>query len=312
MCGSGATFVHGNKILGSGEVVAAPEIRSMWENDSKKLKSLQKELTVRRNGLLRERDTIFPAIKLQAFTAAPVRRAPDDILLEIFKALQTMYDHDAMKSAAAAELRVGSNRNPNTPDVRRGPGLLLSRVCSRWRTIACGYSPFWSKFSFHLFQRGTPELVAVYLERSRPALLAVEIDTTSRQGDDPYPRRYYPRGDYAMSLLAAHSDHLFELHVIAYKKTSLPSLRPLHRNLPRLGILDIPVFSTISNEFEVVPRLHTLRLGNAQELTEAAHKFDRTQIRTLILCDANGHQLLPYPNATDLACVETSWVPPPS
>ncbi|KAJ7729789.1 hypothetical protein B0H16DRAFT_1428116 [Mycena metata] len=62
----------------------------------------------------------------------------------------------------------------------------------------------------------------------------------------------------------------------------------------------------VSSKFWVVPRLHTLRLGSHRQLAEAAYNFDRTQIRTLALCDPNGHQLLPYPNVTDLTCIESS------
>ncbi|KAJ7911933.1 hypothetical protein B0H13DRAFT_2660339 [Mycena leptocephala] len=266
-----------------------------------RLPNVRRRLAARRLALLRERKAITHQITLAAFASSPMRRIPADVLLEIFKVLKSIVDGVKTPKTQNDDGKV--TESPEINSVGHDVGTILSKVCSGWRAVACDYPRLWSSFSFSLFSKGSADLVEVYLERSRSRPLTIEINTqTYTQGRS---------SQRAIDLLADHSHHLLELRVFTGLRIgdtipALPSFQPLRGNLPYLELLQIPVWSSLANEFEFVPRLHTLRLCGLQELTETDHKFDRTQIRSLTLRDASGHQLLQYPNVTDLTCVESS------
>ncbi|KAJ7900404.1 hypothetical protein B0H13DRAFT_2275353 [Mycena leptocephala] len=234
-----------------------------------RLPNVRRRLAAWRLALLRERKATTHQLTLAAFAPSPVRRIPADVLLEIFKVLKSI-----VKTPKTQNDDGKVTESPEVHFVGHDVGTILSK--------------------------GSADLVEVYLERSRSRPLTIEINTQT-----------YTQGRSSQRAIDLLADHLLELRVfmglrIGDAIPALPSFQPLRGNLPYLEVLQIPVWSSLANEFEFVPRLHTLRLCGLQELTQADHKFDRTQIRSLTLRDASGHQLLQYPNVADLTCVESS------
>ncbi|KAJ7924568.1 hypothetical protein B0H13DRAFT_1977541 [Mycena leptocephala] len=281
-----------------GQAPISSEDLDQLQRDIARLQHWRRRLDAKTGALLREGNAIAHQITLEAFVSAPVRRLPPDVLLGIF----VEFTADMVKPPTIiADERV--IKAPEIPGVGHGAGPLLCQVCSAWRTIACDYPFLWSSFSFPLFASASADLVDIYLDRSRSAPLTIEIDTRILT-------EHKSTGQRAIGLLAEHSHHLLELRILCDGTAVsgfqyLPSFQPLRGNLPLLEVLQIRVWPSLSNEFEYVPRLRTLRLRSVEELTQAHHQFDRTQIRSLTLRDASGHQLLEYPNVTDLTCFET-------
>ncbi|KAJ6471236.1 hypothetical protein C8R47DRAFT_1147569 [Mycena vitilis] len=270
-----------------------------WNKETIRLQNLHQKLDAERRALLREHSAIIVPITLDAFTSSPVRRIPHDVLMEIFTALKRV--------AQKASDIVG---------IGHGTGPILSRVCSQWRAIACDHVLLWSSFSFPILARNSAQLVKLYLQRSKSAPLSVEIDASSHMEAGS-------TGEEAITLLAAHSQRLFELRIFADQwvrglgaeglgaegdvvvHISIPSLQPLRGHLSSLEVLELPLWPGLSNEFASVPRLHTLRIcsSNAGSI-DHGHHFDCSLIRQLSLYDGNGDVLAAYPNVTDLTCLE--------
>ncbi|KAJ7656006.1 hypothetical protein DFH06DRAFT_1473752 [Mycena polygramma] len=285
---------------GSSRVFLGPRLDATnlyrLDKETTRLQVLRKKLEAEQRSLTREHDAIVDPITLDAFASAPVRQIPGDVLREIFVALNCAADkHNRLTSGP---------KGPNIVDVGQGAGPVLSRVCSQWRAVACDHALLWSSFSFPILAKNSAQWVELYLQRSNSAPLTVQIDARTHI-------QTRSTGEHAIALLAAHSQRLFKLQILANQHAgqvfiSIPSLQPLRGNLSSLEILQIPVWPGLSDEFAIVPRLHTLRLCSSNAgLIEHAHHFDRSQICRLTLCDANGGKLVAYPNVTDFTCLET-------
>ena len=109
--------------------------------------------------------------------AAPIRRIPQEILSEIFL-------HCLMDSS-------------NSFNVTIAP-LLLTFVCSRWRTVAIFTPRLWSSISLDVVS-GTTEMLQTWLSRSGMSPLKLVIDLESMDNDGTT----YPR----INTLVSHSHH---------------------------------------------------------------------------------------------------------
>ncbi|KAJ7603685.1 hypothetical protein DFH06DRAFT_328383 [Mycena polygramma] len=279
----------------------APPPWAQWATETTRLRDLCRRLDEKRAALLRERNAIVPSIPLDAFVSAPVRQIPEDVLRQIFAALNCTVDKP--KSVRSGDVTA----KRNIVGVGHGTGSVVSRVCSQWRAVAWDHPLLWSSFSFPILADNSAQLVELYLQRSKSAPLTVEIDATRRPHAETGST-----GERAIALLAAHSQRLFELQIFTNQPAgevliSIPSLQPMRGNLPSLEILQIPVWPAMSNEFARIPRLHTLRLCSPHSgRIEHGQHFECSRVRRLTLCDANGDELAAYPNVTDFTCVETA------
>ncbi|KAJ7777166.1 hypothetical protein B0H16DRAFT_1406708 [Mycena metata] len=140
----------------------------------------KKSLLRQREKLHRQDAALQPPLTLELFRAAPIRRVPADVLVEIFM---------AMKSERIE--RVG-NVIP-----------VISRVCGEWRAVALDHPALWASFAFSL--RETDDRVVsrlkLYLERSKTVPLTIEVDARTR------PTDYYSVAR-AIDLMAAHSERI--------------------------------------------------------------------------------------------------------
>ncbi|KAJ7656022.1 hypothetical protein DFH06DRAFT_1199968 [Mycena polygramma] len=289
-------------------IVASADL-DHWNKETIRLNNLRQRLDAERRALLREHNAIIDPITLDAFASSPVRQIPGDVLMEIFTALKRAAHKPNSSYAPGSDGALV--KAPDIVGVGHGTGPILSRVCSQWRAVACDHALLWTSFSFPILAKNSAQLVELYLQRSKSAPLTVEIDARSHI-------EARSTGEDAITLLAAHSQRLFELRIFADQwlgggegdvvvHISIPSLQPLRGHLSSLEVLQLPLWPGLSNEFASVPRLHTLRIcsSNAGSIDHGLH-FDRSLIRRLSLYDGDGDVLAAYPNVTDFTCLETT------
>ncbi|KAJ7776331.1 hypothetical protein B0H16DRAFT_1879675 [Mycena metata] len=264
---------------------------------------LQQEYDSQRAPLLRERAALEEPILLPKFSAAPMRRVPTEMLLEIFAAVQSS------DNAGTSSPQPSGIQEPRR--VGQGPIVLLSQVCAEWRAIVCGCPAFWSSFAFPLFsQTNVIGLVAIYLQRAKSAPLTVQLDLFQSQEDDG------STGVPAITLLAQHSQSLVDFrfvppwglgargHFMYYgRDIRLPRLSPFHGNLPRLEVLSLPAWAADSfRAFTSAPQLHTLKLlGDDHQPHQG---FFRDQIQSILLHNPDGPTVSWYRNLTHLTCYQ--------
>jgi hypothetical protein len=145
-------------------------------------------------------------ITLAAFSSAPVRRVPADVLVEIFMAVQSMAEIAALSKSA--DTRLKGWEKPELLAVGHGPATVISQVSSGWRETAFGHPALWSSFSFSPYGSQKSDLAALYLERARSAPLTVEIVLSPSSEDQA-------KADRAIAVLAASALTLFELRFVA-------------------------------------------------------------------------------------------------
>ncbi|KAJ7141628.1 hypothetical protein C8R46DRAFT_1046844 [Mycena filopes] len=177
-------------------------------------------------------------ITLESFESSPIRRVPIEILVAIFMAVRP---HDVERAG-------------------RGPIPVLLEVCGEWRAIACAVPELWSSFSRVSIPRvGGPhiKLVELYLERSKAALLTVEVyPEFGRRGLRTVDALIKPM----LSLLAAHSERLYCLRLLG-EWWMLPPHGFFGGRLSNLKILHLESLGPhSSNEFQLAPRLLTVIL----------------------------------------------------
>ncbi|KAJ6502715.1 hypothetical protein C8R47DRAFT_1193052 [Mycena vitilis] len=226
----------------------------------------------RHSAYLRWEAALCIPITLEAFRAAPVRKLPAELVVQIILAgrpernLPFLYD-----------------------SVPR-----LSQVCGEWRAITATHPTMWASFSFGVFDARPSTLgwLGLYLERSKSAPLAVQLDATRRLGKAP-------SASGALALLATHSERLYSLTVVGHVWPDL-ILSGLHLRLPRLENLRLPYWFNDESyhQFEICPRLHTLTLdGTAPQ----PPSLPLSQIRTLhIMGCTNPAELLQFSNISSL------------
>ncbi|KAJ7924580.1 hypothetical protein B0H13DRAFT_2315297 [Mycena leptocephala] len=220
-------------------------------------------LDSKRDILLRERTALHHEITVAAFSSAPVRRVPADVLVEIFMAVQSMAKITALYKSA--DSRLGGGEMPELLAVGHGPATVISQVSSGWRETACDHPALWSSFPFSPYDSQKTDLAALYLERARSAPLTVEMVLSPSSKDQA-------KADRAIAVLAASALTLFELrfatdnerpaarYSMGRTTEALPSFKPLRSGLPHLEILQIPELLAVTEAFEFVPSLHTLNI----------------------------------------------------
>ncbi|KAJ7905874.1 hypothetical protein B0H13DRAFT_2334076 [Mycena leptocephala] len=151
--------------------------------------ALQKQ----REALRRRESALLPPLTLELFRAAPLRRCPVDILLEIFTVAK-----------------------PGIQPLGEGILPLLSQVCGTWRAVAHDHPALWSSFSFSLFDLDFASVrwLELHLENSRTASLTIEVDATQRPRDSL-------RVSQAVTLIAAHSERLHNFRLTGTKWDSI-------------------------------------------------------------------------------------------
>ncbi|KAJ7679492.1 hypothetical protein DFH06DRAFT_511979 [Mycena polygramma] len=233
-----------------------------------------------RDGLLREEAALRVPLTLEAYRAAPIRRLPVDLVVEILMA------------AKPKQLEPAG----------RGIVPLLSQVCQEWRDLACDHAALWASFSFALFDADAAALgwLQTYLVRSKAALLTLEVDATKQF------RKSRP-ALHALDLLAAHSERLRSLSLVGSHWSSV-TLHGFHSRLPRLEKLQFPhMDAEFDQQFAVAPRLHTLTLQS----TVPPDGVPVSQITSLYIVGAlSPADLLDFSNMTSLAFTFTGEVYP--
>ncbi|KAJ7601847.1 hypothetical protein DFH06DRAFT_1399907 [Mycena polygramma] len=146
----------------------------------------QKALNKRRELLQRRESALLHPLTVEVFRAAPVRRVPDDVLLEIF---------------AAA-------RSETIPVLGEGIIPALSQVCQQWRAVTHERPFFWSSMSFSLkdLNLGTFRWLKFHLEKSASVMLTIQVDATSNPSSKVPDRLPLLRA--AVDLIDAHSTRL--------------------------------------------------------------------------------------------------------
>ncbi|KAJ6476533.1 hypothetical protein C8R47DRAFT_660962 [Mycena vitilis] len=240
----------------------------------------RERLEHQRDGLLREEVALRVPLTLEAYRAAPIRRLPVDLVVEIFTA------------AKPKQLEPAG----------RGIVPLLSQVCQEWRDLACDHAALWASFSFALFDAEAAALawLQTYLVRSKAALLTLEVDATKQF------RKSRP-ALHALDLLAAHSERLRNLSLVGSHWSSV-TLHGFQSRLPRLEKLQFPhMDAEFDQQFAVAPRLHTLTLQS----TVPPDGVPVSQITSLHIVGAlSPADLLDFSNMTSLAFTFTGEVYP--
>ncbi|KAJ7096990.1 hypothetical protein C8R43DRAFT_1141602 [Mycena crocata] len=187
-----------------------------------------------------------------------------------------------------------------------GTGILpvISSVSAEWRTVACQYPALWTSFSCDIYRSdGEVNLVETYLQRSKSAPLSVILDTGSDRRHhlidarnlahftaNPAPgrgpllsmaqlnQRARDLGISAriIAFLAQHSEHVYKLQLTGRNWVSHNQITGFHGRLPLLEIVQLD--SSVSTEFELAPRLHTVFLDGHR-----SGNIPMAQIRSLHL-----------------------------
>ncbi|KAJ7141631.1 hypothetical protein C8R46DRAFT_1318167 [Mycena filopes] len=168
-------------------------IRELCKQLALKLQSVEQKLaltksqvyrtTTKRKGLreqqkrlVRTMSALQPALTLERFREAPIRRLPVDVLAEIF-------------------------RPPDILPLGTGSLSIVSRVCRWWRAVVLEHPTFWASFSLSLNDSIAPEWLAIYLERSRTVPSTIDFQATGY---------YWQWGvtSTELQVLAAHAERL--------------------------------------------------------------------------------------------------------
>ncbi|KAF8216820.1 hypothetical protein K438DRAFT_1797888 [Mycena galopus ATCC 62051] len=234
----------------------------------------------RRAALLRKETALRLPITLKDFRAAPIRRLPTDLILEIFMA----------------------TKSKRLETVGRGTVPVLPQVCQEWRAISCDHAPLWTSFTFALFdtRRSALPWLEIYLDRSKAASLMIEVDATMR------PPKSGPAAR-AIELVAQHSDRLYSFSLVGSHWGRI-DLTGFEGRLPRLEVLRLPdLYDEAHQQFKVAPLLHSLTLQSA----DTPDGIPRSQVRSLhILRDLSPAGLLRFCNLHSLVCILAGAIDP--
>ncbi|KIK54327.1 hypothetical protein GYMLUDRAFT_232201, partial [Collybiopsis luxurians FD-317 M1] len=156
--------------LRQGEFVDSPslisEIDPFVEGATSRLVEYNRHITQMEDalqGLKSIRDKFKRSMDVTMTLSAPVRRLPEDVLVEIF----SIYIENS--------------------GLRSGPNFLLSRICTFWRKVVFSRPSFWTSFSLDLralrsWEKKGSEILTILsacLSRSAdaPLSLSVELDS---------------------------------------------------------------------------------------------------------------------------------------
>lgn len=232
-----------------------------------------------------EQHAIRRAISDYARISHPLRRFPDDILIEIFLlALGTLPMEDVTKQVATWPRSL--NMLP----------LILSHVCAQWRAVAIGCSPLWSHFIIDFERHRVPSQktlhrYGVWLQRSGGSPLHVWLDAFSggdvdreqpqRRGFEPSSSRPPLFGAHIQSpitenhpllTLITPSSPRWRTLTIRSHPAFIPCLRKLRGSFHSLDFLSVRYrgrvyheAQNISNLLNPVPQLRNIQLYDVSE-----------------------------------------------
>ncbi|KAJ7168851.1 hypothetical protein C8R46DRAFT_1092657 [Mycena filopes] len=240
------------------------------------------DLDAKQAALIHKRVVCAHIITAEAFQSAPIRRVPDDILIEIFAAV------------TAGELE----------PVGTGFASILAQVCARWRGVACNHPHLWSSFSFPAFGAdGITLILQLVLQRARGIPLSVVVDTTHRNLYTPRPSNEASNVD----ILGTRAANIVRLRFQG--SGEFPSFPLLAARLGRLEHLQFAQAWHPDAALKA-PRLHTLGLARSADLLDLKSLIPVAQIRTLhFSVSTSGHHLGTFENLTDMVSLQTSDPP---
>jgi len=230
-------------LLGGSHFVSESQARMIYDTissaraDISQLDSEITRLDAVLDGLTRKRD----ALQIYAYShmalVAPIKRLPPELLSKIFH-----------------HYNYGNNESYSRLDLNTVP-LLLSSVCSKWRTIALSTPWLWASFTLTIQQK--------YLESD--AKLA--NTWLARAGTCPLTIRLASRGSYQytmkqlMKMFLLHCEQWTDL-CLSVPLLALDSWAPAKNRLPRLQKLYLThELKRTLDIFEFAPRLRWLRLA---------------------------------------------------
>ncbi|KAK7057914.1 hypothetical protein R3P38DRAFT_1189516 [Favolaschia claudopus] len=254
--------------------------------DDSKVAKDKKELNIRHRDLLLLRKTYTYIVTPEAYRSAPIRRIPDDILLEILLAVKS-----------DEPTRVGS----------RDDWWVLMEVCSRWRHAVCSHPRFWSTFTLPLFgKESSVNLLRVALERCRTSTLSVVVLNNSAQFASL-------EGGYAiakrkLSLLTERAEKITNLRFRGQQNIHpLPSFSAFRNRLPHLELLGFThLWPLFADAFSSAPSLRTLELDRSADLLEMKIPLPIAQIAHIRFNQsASGFNLSPVHDALSMVTIQT-------
>ncbi|KAJ7892236.1 hypothetical protein B0H13DRAFT_2276841 [Mycena leptocephala] len=259
--------------------------RRQSAKNAKETEQALKDFDTEQAALEHERAVCDYIITPEAFHSSPIRRIPNEILADIFVAAKD-----------------------GEPD-RIGTGIasIVTRVCARWRNVACTHPRLWSDFACPLFGReDTVDLLRITLDRCKANSLTVIVDASARVATGL-------SGNRTLALLAAHAENIVQLRFRGETRVLDPVreglvFRAFRGRLPRLELLGFThVWRVVGDAFAQAPRLHTLEMGRSADLTELKSLLPASQIRSIRLSmSTSGYHLGTFPNLATLVSVQTN------
>ncbi|KAF7326563.1 Nadh:flavin oxidoreductase nadh oxidase [Mycena venus] len=205
---------------------------------------------------------------------APIRRLPPKILAVIF--LHPVLHSSVSRGSIASGLGGWGLDG-------RGLGPIPA-VSSHWRATALSTPEFWALFTITLpGNDNIARLLELYLERSKPCTLAIEIRA-------PYPDPVHPGilkqlldscGRWTTLHLSVNSSHL---SLFSPVRGHLQSLENFDLHVSRMGTREDLMKVVTSDAFELAPKLSLLKLSMADNVVPT---LPLTQITTFTVSSWN-------------------------
>ncbi|KAJ7758356.1 hypothetical protein B0H16DRAFT_650874 [Mycena metata] len=164
-----------------------------------------------------ERESLATDLARNAVILSPLRRLPPEILFEIFS-FTLPFDWEVKARGSSL-------------DVKESPWL-LTRICSRWRTVALASSSFWTFIvidddAWSGRSTSLVSLLQLQLDRTRTSPLRVHFETSNS-----HSRRHAPLFD----LLAERSRQWVKAHLVLTPEL-FPTLATIRNRIPLLRTL---------------------------------------------------------------------------
>lgn len=215
--------------------------------------------------LLDGRDRLWHAITAHQSFLAPIRRIPQDVLLEIFSAAHDDTEHDILRHEGSRVVYAtlgGLDDTEAKEFLKKSPwkqGMTLSHVCIGWREAALNMQKFWCQMSNTLH----PECISTFLSRCTTVALSVDLHYYL-QSTSTYWR--------SMDLTIDASDRwrtlaidvkFLDLHNFVNR---MNRIRNRMNRLEELHLEYTYSFDSNTDVFRIVPRLQTLSIFHAEDV----------------------------------------------
>ncbi|KAJ7641016.1 hypothetical protein FB45DRAFT_1124347 [Roridomyces roridus] len=199
---------------------------------------------------LTRKRTLFEKIALNCAILSPMRRAPEDVLLEIFAWVVAKSLEYTPSTRGAAYFR----RSKGSPAPWN-----LSHVCSRWRALSVSSAALWVDISLH--GRIRRDFIEAQLKRSSSRALRISVNWSSHGSNDEI-----------FGLLATQAHRWQSIHLVVLTPAMLYILNNNPTNLTRLctfsvGEIDPPETADVSDYrfLLAAAKLSTVLVGSNHE-----------------------------------------------